>query len=468
MTRPFVPVFLVAALILSLCTLPAAAKTAAPTPTPMPMTTPNPAASPGLAVLTLKDAETIALASSPLLELARAALDQARAGVGTAQSGALPNLSATGRTDRSKSGSRGSGTGGSGGTTGGTTISTTTSASVDLKQLLFDGGRVFAQISAARFNTDAQALLLRRQMESVEFTVAQQYYAALQARHQYQVAQKQRDNAQVQEQLVEGQFRAGAASRAEVLTAQLPVAQADLALAQAKNGEQSQIAALLNAMGLPSNAPVQLQDDNTEPTFAKTLDALLTIASTERSDLAAARASERSAGESVRAAGLARVPVLSGTASDGVGTTGLNPNGSLATGGGPYANTYSFGVSLTFPLYDGGLISSQTASAKAQQRSARANLKSAELAVSFSVTQAFLAYQTALAGVSAAHVELSQAQTVLDVTNAQYKAGVTTLPLLLNAQTGFIKAQNDFVNALYAAKTAEQQVLFSAGLIGNF
>lgn len=467
MTRPLVPVFLVAALILSLCTLPAAAKTTAPTPTPMPMTTPNAAASPGLTLLTLKDAETIALASSPLLELARAALDQARAGVGTAQSGALPNLSATGRTDRSKSGGRGSGTGGSGGTTG-TTISTTTSASVDLKQLLFDGGRVFAEISAARFNTDAQALLLRRQMETVEFTVAQQYYAALQARHQYQVAQKQRDNAQVQEQLVEGQFRAGAASRAEVLTAQLPVAQADLALAQAKNGEQSQIAALLNAMGLPSNAPVQLQDDNTEPTFAKTLDALLTIATTERSDLAAARASERSAGESVRAAGLARVPVLSGTASDGVGTTGLNPNGTFATGGGPYANTYSFGVSLTFPLYDGGLISSQTASAKAQQRSARANLKSAELAVSFSVTQAFLAYQTALSGVSAAHVELSQAQTVLDVTNAQYKAGVTTLPLLLSAQTGFIKAQNDFVNALYTAKTAEQQVLFSAGLIGNF
>jgi outer membrane protein len=464
MIRLLGPVFFVVAMAASLVASPAAGAPA-PTPTPIPMTTPSPQASPGAQVLTLKDAETIALASSPLLELARAALDQARAGVTTARSGALPNLSASASSDRSKGGSRG-GTGST--TTGGSSWFTSTSANLSFKQLLFDGGRVFAQISAARASTDAQVLLLQRQVETVEFTVAQQYYAALQARHQYQVAQKQRDNAVTQEKLVEGQFRAGAASKADVLTAQLPVAQADLALAQAQNGEQSQIAVLLNAMGLPSNAPVQLTDDSTPPGPGKALDALLAIAATSRADLAAARASERASADSVRSAQLARIPVLSGTASTGVSTTGQNANGTTATGGGVFGNSSSFGVGLTFPIFDGGLIAGQTASAQAQQRSARANLRSTELAVTLTVTQAYLAYQSAVAGVSAAQVELSQAQTVLDVTNAQYKSGVTTLPLLLSAQTGLIKAENDYVNALYTAKTAEQQVLFSAGLIGNF
>ena len=48
-------------------------------------------------------------------------------------------------------------------------------------------------------------------------------------------------------------------------------------------------------------------------------------------------------------------------------------------------------------------------------------------------------------------------------TEAQYRAGVTTLPLLLNAQVGITQALTDEVNAAYAVRQAEQALLYAEG-----
>jgi outer membrane protein TolC len=174
----------------------------------------------------------------------------------------------------------------------------------------------------------------------------------------------------------------------------------------------------------------------------------------------AAQASAKSADLAVRAAGLARFPLLSATATDGI--SGIAPNV-----GGRNGNNSSYGIGLTFPLYDGGVIHSQTVQAQAQATISSANLKTAELGVSLSVQQAFLNLETASASVVAANAELANARTVLDVTNAQYKSGVTTLPLLLNAQVGLTTAQTDQITALYTFKVAQQALLLAEGTIGK-
>jgi len=52
---------------------------------------------------------------------------------------------------------------------------------------------------------------------------------------------------------------------------------------------------------------------------------------------------------------------------------------------------------------------------------------------------------------------------VLSGTQEQYRAGVTTLPLLLNAQAGLTQAENDRLTATYALHQAEQSYLFALG-----
>ena len=451
-----------------------AAATPKPTPTPYnsnPIILPAapmmlPTAAPGATAtpmaLSLNDAKMVAVQRSPQLELARAALDLAGGELNIATSGALPGINANASAGRSKAPVR----------TGGANVITNTpftsvSGTVSLNQLIFDGGSTYAKISAARFSRDAAALSALRAVDQVLFSVAQDYYAALQARYQYQVAIESRKLAEVQERLVEAQYRAGVASRADVLTAQLPVAQAKLAEAQAANGEQTQIALLLNAMGLPSDTPVNLtaeavQSVPTIPAFQS----VLAIAQAQRTDLQAANASLTAASRGVRAARASRFPAISAAASAGTTTTGFS-NGTLATNGGNYTSTYSFGAIATMPIFNSGLTSGQIEVAEANERTARANLTNTQLGVSLSVRQAYLGALTAVQQVAASKVELDQAQTVLDVTNAQYKAGVTTLVLLLNAQVALTKARSDYVNALFGAYTAQQNLLLAEGTIAN-
>jgi outer membrane protein TolC len=62
-----------------------------------------------------------------------------------------------------------------------------------------------------------------------------------------------------------------------------------------------------------------------------------------------------------------------------------------------------------------------------------------------------------------AQAEYTNAALVLNETQAQYKYGVTTLPLLLNAQVGLTTALSDQVTAVYNLREAEQTYLFSIG-----
>ncbi len=48
-------------------------------------------------------------------------------------------------------------------------------------------------------------------------------------------------------------------------------------------------------------------------------------------------------------------------------------------------------------------------------------------------------------------------------TQIQYRAGITNLALLLNAQSGLTQAQTDRLDAVYALRQAEQAYLFALG-----
>ena len=93
--------------------------------------------------LSLGDAESIALASSPALTTSRAIVDQNNATIGIARSGYLPDLTANGL--YSKAGSHT--------TTNTPFVSQQNQGFLQLKQLILDGGRVNAEVQAARYST---------------------------------------------------------------------------------------------------------------------------------------------------------------------------------------------------------------------------------------------------------------------------------------------------------------------------
>jgi outer membrane protein len=442
--------------------------------TPAPVTQTRPA--PGVPqVITLQQAILIAYARSPVLASARADVAIASAPVELARSALFPEVTGTASTTRAHregggaSVTTGTGTGTTTGATGSFNPNTTTnSLSVQLQQLIFDGGRVAAQIRSARATQSAAIATYQRQLQTVAFNVATAYYNTLAAQRQTQVGLTTVQLDQVQEALVTAQIRAGTAARADLATAQLPTAQARVAVVRSQANEQVQLATFANTLGLDADIAVQPKDDvpalsatsgtlTVNPAFpTPTYQAAITRALALRPDLTAQQQNVVALQENVRAARLGNFPSVSGSAN--YGTTSTDP------GGGTFRNSGSIGVALTVPIYDRGVARAQTAQAQGQLDRAIAQLQIEQQGVQLNVRTALLNLVAAYAALDQVNAELGKAQQVLQSTQAQYRAGVTTLPLLLNAQVGLTQALTDEVTAVYTVRQAEQALLFAEGV----
>jgi outer membrane protein TolC len=248
----------------------------------------------------------------------------------------------------------------------------------------------------------------------------------------------------------------------DVITAQLPTAQARLALVQQQGVEIGAQAALANSMGLDANTVVRPADDssNYQDIVATTLniptyDRAIQQAYLLRPDLQAAQKAVEAAQFNVRSARQGHSPTLTGNATEQVGSTGV--------GGGGYRNQWTVQALVTIPMYDGGQTNSLVSQAQANLNSTLASYTTTQLGVQLNVKQALTTLISARSALDAAQTAYVNASTILQATQAQYRAGVTTLPLLLNAQVGLTSALTSQVNAIYTLRQAEQSFLYAIG-----
>ncbi|MBV8151234.1 MAG: TolC family protein [Candidatus Eremiobacteraeota bacterium] len=426
------------------------------------------------ATITLPQAILIAAARSPLLASARADVLIARGNVTLATVPILPNIAVVGSSVRSH---RQSGAGGAGASASATPAPSASSSSfvssiandvtsnsltAELRQLIFDGGRTFAAIKSANASENASVATYQRQLQQVTFNVASAYYNALLAMRTAAVDNDLVTQNVVQANLVIAQLRAGQASRVDVATALLPVSQAQLALVQQQGTLVSTQAALANAMGLDADTVVRPADDtaNYQAVVASALpiptyNQAIARANMLRPDLQSALDSLQAAQYTLKSARAGYLPTVSGSADYGTSSTDAN--------GATFRNSWSIGATLNIPVFDAGQTRGQVQVAQGNVAKAQAFYDTQRLAVQLDVKQTLAALISARSGLDATQVEYDQANTVLRATQAQYRAGVTTLPLLLNAQVQLSKALTDEVNAIYNLRIAEQNFLFAIG-----
>jgi outer membrane protein len=419
-------------------------------------------------VVSLDQAVAIGFARSPLLAQARATIEIDTAPVDLAKTAVLPNISGTASTAhgyRENTGGGFSTTTNSSGSSSATsaTSSVTNSLSVGLKQLIYDGGKIAAQLRAAKATQSGAIATYKRQLQTVAYNVANTYYAALAAQRATQVANETVKLNQVNADLVAAQIAAGTAARSDLLTAQLPVAQARVALVRDQGAELSAQAAFVNAMGIDANTYVLPQDDGNvlgnmsgvPQVSVPSYETAIARSYMLRPDYLAQQLALQSTQASLRAASLGLFPNLNGSAS--YGTTSTDPNG------GTYRNSGSIGLALTIPIFDQGITHAQVEQARGQVDAAAAQLETARQAIQLNVKQTLVSLVSARAAFDQTQAELANARSVLQATQAQYAAGVTTLPLLLNAEVGLTQALVDQVNAVYALRQAEAAFLYAEG-----
>lgn len=445
----------------------------APTPSPLPSVLPYPAygtPAPDVAQrraaanipqkVNVAQATDIAVIESPAYAADRATYQTARAKYYAEKGALLPSISASGSVTRDFNSSRnGAGASPSPVPGTGTSMLTTYNASVNVQQLIFDGGRAIAAIKSAGESNIAGRDTLLRDLQTLENTVAKAYYGVLAADATVTADANLVREFQTQENSVRASIRAGSAARSDMASAQFQTAKARGALVAAQGQQIAAQSAFATTIGLDPDTLIQPVETTAaspavpaQPAYAKSLaQALL-----QRADYMAAQHDVAAANQNLRYAKLARMPTI--TASGSAGTSKSQPYDPK------WAPSGSVGASISLPIYDQGLTNYNVASAAAALDQANAALTSTRLGVESTVRSGLANLFSARAQLVQARLEVQSAQVSLNAANAQYRVGVATIVDIVTAEANLAQAQTDYVSALYGLRTAEENYNYAVGV----
>lgn len=332
--------------------------------------------------------------------------------------------------------------------------------------------------------------------------ITQQYLTVLQAREQAELARKTRDRNEEFLKLAEARFNVGQATLIDVRQAQVARGQAEVALLRAQTAMSVEKLRLFEQMGV--TAPTEIQAVQLTDTFAVQTPAwqlpeLLTLAEGQNPALKALRARERAAAWGVRAATSSFGPSVSVSAGWSGFTqqfTDVEPiifsqqtafqsqysacqdDNQIRTNAGLSANDCSvflWGASneralrdansvfpfeftrqpfqarltISLPIFTNFSRSLRVSQARADHGDLEEAVRARGLAVQTEVSQAFLTLQTAFRTIGLQDTNRSAAREQLQLATERYRVGSGTFFELLDAQVAGLRAESDYVNAIY-------------------
>jgi len=347
---------------------------------------------------------------------------------------------------------------------GGRTL--TESGTIQLTQLIFDGGRTIANIKSAKEADYAGRATLLRQLQTLELNVANAYYAVLQDNATVVADSQLVHEFEVNEDSVAAQIRNGAAARSDIATAAYQTAQARGQLVTAQGTAIAAQASFATTLGLNADTEVLPKDIGKEPTGANpTYEKSLARAMLMRPDYIAAQYSVTSSQQNLRYAKLARFPLVTGVASYTTARQVPQYTNPFSVYNPYYVPSSVLGIDVSIPIYDQGVTNYNVALAASQLDQAIDTLQQTKLQVQSDVRGGLANLISAKAALVQAKAALVSAQVSLDATSAQYKVGATTIVNVVTTEANLSSAQASYIAALYGVQTAEQNFLYATGFI---
>ncbi|HEV8264588.1 MAG TPA: TolC family protein [Gemmatimonadales bacterium] len=334
--------------------------------------------------------------------------------------------------------------------------------------------------------------------------ITQQYLSVLQARDQAELARKTLERNDEFLKLAQARFNVGQATLIDVRQAQVARGQAAVALLRAQTLVSVEKLRLFEQMGVtpPTDIQaVQLTDTFALPAPAWQLPDLLTLAEDQNPALKALRARERAAAWGVRAATSSYAPTVSVSAGWSGFTqqftdidpvrrsqqTALNSqrtacqeNNQIRASAGlpaspPDCDIYVWGasyedalvkqnsvfpfeftrqpfqarLSISLPIFTNFSRTLRVSEARAQHGDLEEAVRARGLGVQTEVSQAFLTLQTAFRTIGLQDTNRTAAREQLQLATERYRVGSGTFFELLDAQVAGLRAENDYVNAIY-------------------
>ena len=420
-------------------------------------------------VLTLDKAISTALEQNVTVRQAINNSNAAQSGVLAAYGSYLPTLSASGGWTRQET-DRPAGIQLVGGQTFPLPASSSTtdnySAGLNMRYTIFNGLAREANFSAAVSNANAADNQAVRTSQQIVYAVQGSYLTVLRNRQLVKVSEENLKRDQRQLERISESNRVGALSIGDVYRQQSVVAQDEVSLIGAQNTYDKSIADLLSLVGLEVSETYQIEDpsipDELSPADISGLNAraagfqdVRQRALSARPDYMGAKETYSAAQSGVTAAWSSYFPSVSASAGYNLSNTDF----SLLS----QSKGISWGVSISWSLFDGFQTNRSIQNAVVQRRNAELSLLQAERNINVDVKKALLDLDAAGKQYDASLKSVQSATQDSKVAQERYNLGSGTLVDLLTANAGLVNAQVNKVNATYNYIIASRNLDYVVG-----
>ncbi len=420
---------------------------------------------------TLDDAIKIALQKNTVLQKGINNLDASESNLKSAYGGLLPSVSAGGSFNWSRSEEKGNTTIFMGipiTTPAQTSESRSYSVNASANWTLFDGLANFAAISQNQNNLEAARLSLQRLKQDIIFEIITRYYAVLNAKELLKVREDDLVWNQKNLEVITERNKLGSVTLADVYSAQVKVGNSELALIQAKNDLATLQSQFLNALGLDVFQEVELVDpiseDKAELLEGKNLieqykDLQQSVSETlnNRYDYQSAMLSLKSASNGVTIAQSGYYPQLSNSYSIYSRANKLNEIGD--------SRSYSIGLSLDIPIFNGWSTENQVQSAKVNVKNTEVGLTELERTIKINLKQTYLDFQTADKRLAVSENNVLSAEQNRKIEQEKYNLGSSTLVNLLLASSEYTLALQTNINDRFEFFKLKSQLEYYLGTL---
>ncbi len=319
-------------------------------------------------------------------------------------------------------------------------------------QLVFDGFKTIHEVNAAKENIKAAQENYRFTSSKVRLNLRTAFINLLKAQESIKVAEeivKIRRDSLI---LITLRYESGLEHKGALLTAEANLAQANFELAQTKRNLELAQRQLTKEMGRREFKTIMVKGDFTINDTAKEKPDFEALAKNNPSILEAL-AKKNAAVFDIKSAHADFAPTLSGTA-------GANKKSSHWP---PENNNWNLGLSLTMPIFEGGLRLAQVSKAKATYNQLEAEERSIHDSVTVTLEQYWVGLQDALEIVEVQRKSLEAAEERSKIAEAQYSTGFITFDNWIIIENDLVKDKKAYLNALGNALLAEASWIYAKG-----
>jgi outer membrane protein len=322
--------------------------------------------------------------------------------------------------------------------------------------LISDFGRTRSLMASSDLHAQAQDQTTEATRADILLATSRAYFGVLRAQAVLTVAQQTVSARQLVSEQVTALAENKLKSTLDVSFANVNLADARLLLLQANNDLASARAELAEAMGLPRQTDFVLAEEPMPGAQPATVDPLIQDAIANRPELKSLRLEQSSAQRFAKAEHALNYPTVAAMAAAGV----------VPAGESTIPKTYgAAGVNVNIPIFNGGLFKARQSEAEFKAQAAAKNVDDLANRVMRDVRVAYLNAQTAYERVGLTDQLLQQAQLSLDLSQARYNLGLSSIIELSQAQLNLTSAQIASASARFDYEAQNAVVQYQIGAL---